>query len=98
AEDFDGPLGFLVRVDDDLDLERFALLDLRRGVDGGDLDLGVLAGGQRDGRDGDAGAEGGLQGVALGGVAVGDEDDLGVVAGGDAGGGDLDSGGEVGPL
>ena len=39
--DLDVPLVVVVRVDDDLDVERLPLQDLRGDVDGGDLDLGV---------------------------------------------------------
>ena len=88
----------MVRVDDDLDVERLALQDLRGDVDGGDLDLGVGPGRQGDGRDADPGVERGLDGVAGGLVAVGEDDDLGDVERRDRRGGHLDGGGEVGPL
>ena len=55
--DLDVPLVVVVGVDDDLDVERLALQDLRGDVDGGDLDLGVGPGRQGDGRDGDPGVE-----------------------------------------
>ena len=90
----------VVAVDQDLDVERLSLLDLRRGVDGRELDLGVGPARQGDGRDLDLASHrrGGLEGVARGRVAVGEEHDPRDVERRDRRGGHLERRGQVGPL
>ena len=98
AIDFEEPFVVVIGMDDDLDVERLAFADLGRDADLGDLHFRLGAGRQRNGRDGHAAADGGLQGIAGGFVAVGEQHDVRDVAGREIRGGGFDRGGDVGPL
>ena len=90
----------VIAVDQDLDVKWLALLDLRRGGHGGELDLGIGANRQRDREDLNLAPErrGRFERIAVGRVAVREQHDSGDVKGRDRGGSHFERRRQVGPL